>query len=344
MAAEEVSIRPESSRDAHVSLVGVGGAGNNLLRHAITRGANPEDCVAVNTDRSQLSESLAGNKVLLNGDESDSQWSKRPIGKVELFAHRVTPFTQQSESTILLTGLGGMTGTKTAPVIAELNRSKVKPVFSVVALPFIHERERRFVALRGLKRMVESCNCTVVVDNAIQYKNLANVERSADERAALAVRGLTDIVSIRNPLERRGIMETLSLGPVATLCVSALRSVNDVQSSVIEALRTPSANLPLTRAEGVVMVYRGPKSLGAEKAQLAYETVCSLLGKQVEFRSVNASSNSPPTLSLFLTGYSYGVALGAFVDLIQDLYDMEYGLDPITPGIKLPLGLYQMEN
>jgi len=343
MSTEEVSVRDQASRDSHFSLVGVGGAGNNLLSHAITRGINPEDCIAVSTDRGQLSESLAVNKVLLS-DERDGQWSRKSIGNVDLLAHRVTPFTQQSASTILLAGLGGVTGTRTAPIIAELHRSRIRPVFSVVALPFIHERERRFVALRGLKRMVESCNCTVVVDNAVQHNNLANVERSADERAAMAVRGLTDIISIPSLLEKRGILETLSLGPVATLCVSSIGNASDIQSSVISALKSPSASLPVTSAEGVVIIYRGAQSLGAERAQRAYETVCSLLGKQVEFRAVNATSNGQATLSIFLTGYSYGTALGSFVDLIQDLYDMEYGLDCNSSEIPLPLGLYQMEN
>jgi cell division GTPase FtsZ len=344
MAAEEVTVMSPSSKGTHVAIVGIGGAGNNLLSHAITRGIDPENCVAVSTDRNQLSGSRAENKVLLNPGEGESQWSRTRLDKVELLAHRVSPFTQQSDFTILLTGLGGVTGTRTAPVIAQLHHSMLRPVVSVVALPFIHERERRFVALRGLKRMVESCDCTVVIDNAVQHKILDNVARTADETAALAVRGLSDSISMSSPIGKKEILNTLALGPVATVCMASIGNMNDVQSAVIDALRTPSSNLPLSQTKGVVMLYRGPQSLSADRAQLAYETVCSLVGKQVEFRYVNSKTNAKPTLSLFLTGYSYGVALEAFVDLIQDLYDMEYGLNPASSSLGLPLRLYQMEN
>ena len=344
MATEEVGITSSSSKRTHVAIVGIGGAGNNLLSHAMTGGLDPESCVAVNTDRNQLSGSRAENKVFLSSDEGENQWSRTSLGKVELLAHRVTPLTQRSDFTIVLTGLGGVTGTRTAPVIAQLHHSRLRPVVSVVALPFIHERERRFVALRGLKRMVESCDCTIVIDNAIQHKTHTNVKRTADETAAQAVRSLSDSFSISSPIGKQEILNTLALGPVATVCQSQIVNTNDIQSAVIEALRTPSSNLPLSQAKGVVMLHRGVQSLSQEKAQLAYEAICSMLGKEVEFRFVNVRSNAEPTVALFLTGYSYGVALAAFVDLIQDLYDMEYGLDPGSSGMALPLLLYQMEN
>lgn len=344
MATEEVAITSSSSRRTHVSIVGIGGAGNNLLSHAMTKGVDPEDCIAVNTDRSQLSGSRAENKVFLSSDAKENQWSRTSLGKVELLAHRVTPFTQQSDFTILLTGLGGVTGTRTAPVIAQMHHSRLRPVVAVVALPFIHERERRFVALRGLKRMVETCDCTVIIDNAVQHETQASVERTADETAAIAVRCLSDSFSMSSTLGKREILSTLALGPVATVCLSPIFNMNNFQSAVVDALRTPSSNLPLSLAKGAVMLYRGAESLGTDKAQVAYETICSLVGKRVEFCYVNAKSNTRPTLALFLTGYTYGVALGAFVDLIQDLYDMEYGSDPNSSSIGLPLLLSQMEN
>jgi cell division GTPase FtsZ len=99
-------------------------------------------------------------------------------------AYRVAPFTRESDFTILLAGLGGATGTLAGPLIAQWHRNQVRPVVSVVALPFIHERERRFVALRGLKKMVEACDCTVIVDNSIEKPALLNSERVADETAA----------------------------------------------------------------------------------------------------------------------------------------------------------------
>jgi cell division protein FtsZ len=330
LSVEEVEAE-KSSRGLQVAIVGVGGAGNSLLSHAISEGVNPKNCVAVNTDRGQLSESQARNKVLL-------------AENVQFLAHRVAPFTQESDFTILLTGLGGVMGTSAAPLIAQLNRNQVRPVVSVVALPFIHERERRFMALRGLKKMVEACDCTVIIDNAAELRHSAGSERAADETAGFAVKGLSEVVTMGKPLVGQRMLRILALGQVATVCTAFVGSNEMIQSSVIDALRMPSANLPVTKAKGAVLLFRGVEPLSAGQAAHAYETIASLVGHDVEFIHVSARSAEVSSLSVFLTGYSYGTALGAFVDLIEGLYDMEYGIESGSAEIGLPVRLYQMEG
>src|SRR5439155_8130158 len=126
------------------AIVGVGGAGNNLLSQAIDGGISPRNCVAVNTDRGQLSESRAQNKVLLaDAAETNSPLTRPRGGQGQLLAYRVSPFTRESDFTILLAVLGGGNGTKAASLVSHWHRDRVRPIVSVVALPFIHERERR---------------------------------------------------------------------------------------------------------------------------------------------------------------------------------------------------------
>ncbi len=327
-----------------VSVVGVGGAGNNLLSHAITTGLSPKNCVAVNTDRNRLSESPATNKVLLGESNSKSGGFTGALSRsAQVLAHRVDPFTRESDFTILLTGLGGTTGT-TAAAIAQLNRNQVRPVVSVVALPFIHERERRFIALRGLKRMVEACDCTVVIDNAVQFAGESSSDRKSDDTACVAVRSFSEIASRESAAVCHRILNVLAIGQVATACISSVSSSNRIQSAVIDALGTPSANLPVSKARGAVLIYRGLEPLNSGQSALAYETVASLVGHDIEFTRVNIKTNSDPTLLVLLSGYSYGNCLGAFVDLIEDLYDMEYGIEPSSAEIGIPTWLYQMEG
>ena len=343
MSVEETTTGTESSR-LQVAIVGVGCAGNNFLSHAITGGVSPDNCVAVGRSLNQISESQARNKVLLAETGAGSQTSQGRPNAVQTLAHRISPFTRESDVTILLTGLGGVTGTAAAPTIAQLNRSRVRPVVSVVALPFIHERERRFVALRGLKRMVESCDCTLVVDNAVQFHATSNSERGADETTGRAVRCLTETITMGGPMLTRRILDILSLGQVATVCSSRIHPTAGVQSALIDALRTPSANLPLSRAKGAVLVFRGPGRLSSGDAVRAYETLVSLAGHDLDFVHASIAADSETSLLLFLSGYSYGNALGSFVDLIEDLYDLEYGVKSGLPGLGVRVALYQMES
>ncbi len=346
LSAEELvtaRVIPSSSR---VSIVGVGGAGNNLLTRAIDAGVNPSDCVAVNTDRGQLSRSPADNKVLLDGEQAQGASSSTQTIDYrrvrQLTAHRVKPFVETSDYTILLAGLGGDTATEAAPAIAQCTRTSIRPVVSVVAIPFIHERERRFIALRGLKHMVDACDCTIVIDNAMDYDHSHSNSLQADQKASTAVQFLTELFS---GIERALVPEALgimALGPIASACSTETAPGEMVQRAVIRALRTPSASLPLAKTAGAILLHRGPVSMKDGEAQQAYETLTSLIGKDIAFLHTSVRSSSQ-SVCLLLTGYDYGTAVRAFVDFIEDLYDVEYEQvkgDSLS-GFRMPL--FQME-
>lgn len=345
MSAEELLPTRAVSPDLRVSVVGVGGAGNNLLSHAIGSGLSPNHCVAVNTDRSQLSKSLARNKVLLgNGQEHGGEMEEVQAKKdLQLSIRRVTPFTDASDFTIVVAGLGGGTGTGAAPLIAQWSRSQVCPVVSVVAIPFIHERERRYVALRGLKKMVEACDCTIVIDNSMESHVPSSKERRADELASLAVSGLTDLVSQMGSIQKQEFRRIISLGSIATLCSAPVKSRDMIQSAVFEALKSPSARLPLSNTRGAVLLYRGPDAIGNGHAVQAYETLVSLAGHEVDFIYGSVQRDSDPRICLLLTGYDYATAVRTFVEFIE-LYDIEYG--QTNPGslVRLQVPLFQMEQ
>jgi cell division GTPase FtsZ len=258
-------------------------------------------------------------------------------------AYRVSPFTRESDFTILLAGLGGATGTMAAPLIAQWHRDRVRPVVSVVALPFIHERERRFVALRGLKKMVEACDCTVIVDNSVQKPALLNSERVADETAALAVRNLSEVVATGSQMLGQQILNILSLGQVATVSIAPVQASERVQSAVSDALTTPSASIPLSKAKGAVLLFRGIEPLSNGQAAQAYEAIASLVGHDVDFVQVSTKAQAQSSLSIFLSGYTYDMALGTVDDMIEDLYDMEYGIDSGPTRVRVRMPLYEME-
>ncbi len=330
-----------------VSVVGVGGAGNNLLTRAIGGGISPSYCIAVNTDKTQLSRSPADNKVLLDGESAQNarsppqDFESRRIR--QLTAHRVKPFTEASDCTILLAGLGGETATETAPAIAQCTRTSMRPVISVVAIPFIHERERRFIALRGLKHMADTCDCTVVIDNALTGSKSSAGSLEADEKASMAVQTLTELISKSEPGVVPETLRILSLGQIAVICSAQVRPSDTIQSAVIKALQRSSANLPLVNTTGAILLHRGPTRMGDGEAERAYEALVSLVGRDIDFLHTSIESSSEATVRLLLTGYDYDTAIRAFVDFIEDLYDVEYGQPSEGLLVGFHASLSQME-
>src|SRR3989442_4066203 len=131
--------------------------------------------------------------------------------------------------------------------------------------------------------MLEACDCTVIVDNSVQKPSLLDSERVADETAALAVRGLSEVVVSGSQMISQQILNILSLGAVATVCIGPVESRDRVQSAVVDALTTPSASLPLTRAKRAVLRFRGIEPLNNGLAAHAYDAVASLVGHDVDF-------------------------------------------------------------
>ena len=349
MSAEELTtIREGTGTGLKVYVVGVGGAGTNLLSCGIDRGMDPNNCVAVNNDTAQLSSCIVPNKVFIGrpASEIDNQiLQSRQVAKfLQSSAQRVAPFTQGSDFTILVTGLGGVIGTGTAPVIAQSHRTQVKPVVSIVAIPFIHERERRFLAVRGLKKMVEACDCTIVVDNGVERESFQSSSREADVTASSAMHTLSEILSAGGRILGQKILDVLSIGDIATVCSAPWTHKDTTQSTVFNALRSPSANLPLSETRGAVLVYKGPTPLTTTQATKAYETIASMVGHNIRFVFGGITRPVEPTVSIFLSGYSYDNALGSFVDFIENMYDLEYGQDRSALGMRLEIPLFEMEN
>jgi len=191
--------------------------------------------------------------------------------------------------------------------------------------------------------MVEACDCTIVIDNGLDRDYLSTATRTTDETASIAVRSLTELLSGAEDVEARDILEILSKGDLATVCNFMLRTGDTLQSSVIQALRTPSANLPLKHAKGALLLYRGPATLSTAQFAQAYDALVSLVGHDLAFIHGSVYTQSEPSVCLFLTGYAYGTALNGFTDFIE-LYDAEYGQEESDGLATFSVPLYQMEQ
>src|SRR3989449_6309379 len=191
--------------------------------------------------------------------------------------------------------------------------------------------------------MVVACNSTSVKKSGLKRGYESPATRSTDETASIADGSLTELLSGAEDVEARDILEELSKGDLATVCNFTLRTGDTLQSSLIQALRTPSANLPLKKAKGALFLYRGPATLSTAQFAQAYDALVSLVGSDLSFIHGSVYTQSDPSVCLFLTGYTYCTALDGFIDFVE-LYDAEYGQEEGDTLTTLSVPLYQMEQ
>lgn len=192
---------------AKIRVVGVGGGGGNAVNRMIASGLAGVDFIAVNTDMQALRASLAPKKVQIGAKLTKGlgAGANPEIGRQAALedTERLIELLDGADMVFVTTGLGGGTGTGSAPVIANLASELGALVVAVVTKPFNFEgRRRRAQADKGLAELKQ------VVDTALAIPNeklLHTVEKGtpltqawmmADDILRQAVQGISDLITI----------------------------------------------------------------------------------------------------------------------------------------------------
>jgi len=152
-----------------ILVVGCGGAGNNTVSRLAGMGLSKARTVAVNTDSQQLKAAQADVKMLIGqrltrgmGAGGDPAVGRKAA---ELAATDLEKILRGADLVFVLAGLGGGTGTGSAPVVARLARERGAIVVAMVTTPFHLEKARVFIAEDGLQTLRCYADTSIVLDN-----------------------------------------------------------------------------------------------------------------------------------------------------------------------------------
>ncbi|MFQ5969539.1 MAG: cell division protein FtsZ [Nitrososphaerales archaeon] len=152
-----------------ILLVGVGGAGAKLAAQARTK-LNAE-CLLISHDKNDLNRTncesiLVDVKQLLNPSQNSIR------GAVVEARKEIESKIGDNSTVIIISNLAGKAGVGIAPLIAKLAKQMDKNVVSFVIMPFKFETNKLFSAGVSLRRVKESSDCLLIVDNdALLYNN-----------------------------------------------------------------------------------------------------------------------------------------------------------------------------
>ena len=183
-----------------IRAIGVGGGGINAV-NLMYQNIDGVTFAVLDSDRQQLIDSPVPNRVLLRPDVT------HPIAAEEGISDIAAIFDDDTKMVIIIAGLGGGTGTCTAPVVARIAREKeVALTVGIVTIPFQFEgTERIQMALAGIEEMRKYVDALFVIDNQRLteiYNDLdqANAFAKSDETLATTVRSLCDLITVKNKI------------------------------------------------------------------------------------------------------------------------------------------------
>ena len=128
---------------ARIKVIGAGGCGGNAVNHMIALGVRNVDFIAVNTDAQALENNHAPVRLPIGqtltrgrGAGGNPEVGRKAVLEDE---ERIRELLLDAEMVFVTAGMGGGTGTGSAPVIARLAREIGALTVGVVTKPFQFE-------------------------------------------------------------------------------------------------------------------------------------------------------------------------------------------------------------
>ncbi len=189
-----------------LTVMGVGGAGNNAVNNMIQSNLNNVDFIVANTDAQALENSLCYNRIQLGLEKTKGLGAGADpmIGKdaAEESIDLISEELRNTNMLFLTAGLGGGTGTGALPVISSIAKKLGIVTVAIVSTPFNFEGTKRMnLALQGLEDVKSNVDTLLIIPNQNLFKvsneqtSFAEAFKKADNVLFDGVKGLTDLIT-----------------------------------------------------------------------------------------------------------------------------------------------------
>jgi cell division protein FtsZ len=163
-------IRSDVESFARIRVVGVGGSGKNAVNHMVSAKVKGVEFIAINSDAQDLHHSLAKRKIHIGknltrglGAGGNPDMGRRAAEETR---EEIANAIKGSDMVFITGGMGGGTGTGSAPVVAKIARESGALTVGVVTKPFLFEgQERMRLALQGIEELKQEVDALITIPN-----------------------------------------------------------------------------------------------------------------------------------------------------------------------------------
>ncbi len=268
-----------------IVVLGSGGAGNNTINRLEHIGIDGAELIASNTDKQDLKKIsgditriLIGAKLM--GGLGAGGFPELGEKAAEASRHELGDLLAKTHLLFLTAGMGGGTGTGSAPVIAEIAKDQGAIVVAIVTFPFKLERSRLDKARMGIEKLKKVADTVIIIDNnkLVQYVPNLPIDKAfsvADEVVARAVKGITETImepSLVN-LDFADIKAVLNNGAVAVISVGEGEGPDRVERAARNTLQQPLLEVDYSDATGALIHITGGEDMTLGEANAIGELI-----------------------------------------------------------------------
>lgn len=260
----------ETTQDAVIKVIGVGGGGGNALNHMVTNAtesAGGVEFFSVNTDAQVLRSSAVRNTIQIGaavtkglGAGADPNVGHQAA---EEDREALTNMLSGADMVFIAVGMGGGTGTGAAPVIAEIAKNEGALTVGIVTKPFSFEGKKRSAyAEQGIRELAKHVDSLIIIQNDKLLKVLPkNVKFNeafgvANDVLRNAVLGITDMITSEGlvNVDFADVKKVMSEMGRAMMGTGIAEGENRAENAAKEAVASPLLeDVDLSGAKGILV-------------------------------------------------------------------------------------------
>jgi cell division protein FtsZ len=279
-------IKTDVESFARIRVVGVGGSGKNAVNHMVTSKVKGVEFIAINSDSQDLHHSFAKKKIHIGknltrglGAGGNPDMGRRAAEETR---EEIANAIKGSDMIFITGGMGGGTGTGSAPVVAKIARESGALTVGVVTKPFLFEgQERMRLALQGIEELKKEVDALITIPNdrllAIvdRETTLRNAFAQCDEILKQAVEGISDLITMPGIInvdfaDIRSVMENAGS---ALMGVGIASGDKRAEEAAQAAINSPLLEVSITGAKGVLFAIAGGDDLAMLEVQDAARVI-----------------------------------------------------------------------
>ncbi len=273
----------------NIFVIGAGGAGNNTISRLGELGIEGAETISINTDAQDLFYCKSNDKILI-GEETCrglGAGGKPEVGEAsaEESEEEIKRRVDGADMVFVTCGLGGGTGTGSAPVVSRIAQKSGALTIAVVTMPFSAEGiRRRENAELGLEKLQECADTVLVIpnDKLLEVAPSLPINKAfmvSDELLGRAVKGITELITKPGlvSLDFADIKSVMKDSGMAMIGMGESDTGDRAVESVNEALNSPLLDLDISNAKSALVNISGSSDLTLNEAEKIVQIVADEL-------------------------------------------------------------------
>ena len=262
------------SSPAKIKVIGCGGGGSNAITRMVREEIQGVEFVAMNTDAQALSITEAPLRIQLGekltrglGAGGDHRIGQKAA---EESRDEIRDVVAGADMVFITAGMGGGTGTGSAPVVAEIAKQGGALTIAVVTKPFTFEGTHRCkVAMEGINNLITKVDTLIIIPNdrlldlCDQKTTVDSAFKMADDVLRHGVQAIAEVITVPGLInldfaDIKAIMK--DAGP-AWMSIGVGSGQNRAVDAAKRALASPLLDVSIGGSKAVLFNVIGDNSL-----------------------------------------------------------------------------------